>query len=76
MCALTEGQARWKLLGAGCVPLGSEPQSFIAGDAPQPFSISNEEIPVVIRFQTKHAVPAGVYGAAVRFTARVGQSPP
>ena len=76
VCALTEGQARWKLLGAGCVPLGSEPQSFIAGDAPQPFSISNEEIPVVIRFQTKHAVPAGVYGAAVRFTARVGQSPP
>ena len=75
-CALTEGQARWRVLRPGCVPLGPEPQSFIVGDAPQPFSVSNEEIPVVIRFRTEQAVPAGAYGAAVSFTAKVGQSPP
>ena len=75
-CALTEGQARWRLLRPGCVPLGPEPQAFIAGDAPRPFSLSNEEIPVVIRFRTAQAIPAGAYGATVRFTARVGQSPP
>ena len=75
-CALTEGQTRWRLLRPGCVPLGPEPQSFIAGEAPQPFSVSNDEIPVVIRFRTERAVPAGAYRAAVRFTAKVGQSPP
>lgn len=75
-CALTEGQAGWRLQSPGCVQLGPEPQSLIVGDAPQPFTVSIEEIPVVIRFRTGQAVPAGAYGAAVRFTARVGQSTP
>lgn len=74
-CAPTEGQGGWRLLKSACVPLGAEPQALIAGDAPPPFSVSNQEIPIVVRHRTAHSVPAGAYGAAVRFTARIGQPP-
>jgi hypothetical protein len=67
---------RWRAIEPGCLVLGTDPAAFIAGDAPPPFTLSTEEIPVVIRFHADRMVPAGTYGAALRFTARVGDPGP
>jgi hypothetical protein len=74
VCALAQGQTRWRLLKPGYVPLVPEPQAIATGDAPQPFTVSSVEIPVVIRFRTQQAAPPGMYASAVRFTASTGQT--
>ncbi len=75
-CAQADGQTRWRPFGPGYVPLGQEPQSLVVGDAPEPFSVADEIVPIVIRFHTENFIPAGRYGAALCFTARVGQPSP
>lgn len=74
-CAPTDGAGSWRLLESACVPLGAEPRALIAGEAPPPFTVSNQEIPIVVRYRTPRSIPAGAYGAAVRFTARIGMPP-
>ena len=74
-CAPIDGPGGWRPLKSGCAPLGVEPVALVTGEAPPPFSVSNQEIPIVVRYRTARSVPAGAYGAAVRFTAKIGVPP-
>ncbi|HVP15093.1 MAG TPA: hypothetical protein VMS88_06090 [Terriglobales bacterium] len=74
--AAGSGLGSWRLLGPECQPVGMDPRPFVAGDAPQPFTVATGEIPVAMRFQTDQAIRAGTYGATVRFSAKVGTPRP
>jgi hypothetical protein len=68
-CASAGG--RWRCVGPACLTLRADGQEWLAGDAPEPFSLATAEIPVVIRYRGNRILTTGRYGAALRFVASV-----